>query len=137
VAKAEQAKRQETDAWDDVILDYLKTIKDQLYKRILTAVAYEATPNADAKSREEAIDAANTGVTTSEILTEKLGKRLADIENRDQQRVGAILRRLEWQREQIRRGPMRGKTHYMPPFVFGEDLGGWKRETGKWVKIDS
>ena len=98
-----------------IILDHLETVKKELAVKALNAAAYQANAHASPEVREAAIAAANTGVTTTEILTEKLGKRLADIENRDQQRVGNILRRLGWQRKQISKGPMRGKTHFLPP----------------------
>jgi predicted P-loop ATPase len=114
-AKAEQAKRQETDAWDDVIITYLAAIKKELALKALTAEAYAKNPKTDPKILAAAIAAANTGVTTGELLTGPLGKRVGDIENRDQKRVGSILRRLGWQRRQIGAGAMRGKTHYLPP----------------------
>jgi predicted P-loop ATPase len=121
LAKYEQAKYQETDAWDVAILEYLKIVKAVLKTKAETADLKIADLSVDSKSRDEAINAANTGVTTTEILTEKLGKRLADIENRDQQRVGNILRRLGWRRKQIGKGPMRGKTHFLPPPEAGKD----------------
>jgi putative DNA primase/helicase len=57
------------------------------------------------------------GVTAIQVLQGALGIRAGDVDSRETQRIGYVLKKLRWHRERVRVGDERREYRYFPPGV--------------------
>ena len=100
-AVVEQEKRYEPGQWDDVILEWID----------------DPTQRRDGTIPIEPFDSDENRVTITDVLVHGIGKRLEQIESRDQHSVGRCLRHAGWgkPKQDRTRGKSRGKRFFYRP----------------------